>query len=42
MKCQDCGCELEMNESDIEENRKTALCPRCYDEMIKKNSLEEK
>lgn len=41
MKCQDCGCELEQTESDIEEDRKTALCQKCYDKMIEKSNLED-
>lgn len=39
MKCQDCGCKLEPDDDDTEGDQK--LCPRCYEKMMKKSSLED-
>lgn len=39
--CQDCKIELEATDDDIEDNRKTALCPYCSKKMEKENSLED-
>ena len=41
MKCQDCNCELEPEDLDIETNRETALCPECWEKMESENKVDD-
>ena len=33
MRCQDCGCELDEEDSDFIEGREIAFCEKCYGKM---------
>ena len=41
LKCQDCGCELEPEDTDLETGRKTALCPECWEKMEEIQKVDE-